>query len=69
MEIRGISPHDYTLLSAAKDLYQGKRGISLNDLSDTEVVDTVAFTLIVNAMLIARYGCAVLEIKEWRGVR
>ena len=64
--VKGISPHDYTLLSAAKDLYSGASGIELNALVNKEVVDTLAFTLIINAVMIARYGCAVLEIRERR---
>lgn len=61
---KGISTHNYTLFSAAKDIYAGADGILLNDLADGEIVDTLAFCLIVNALLIARYGCAVLEIRE-----
>ena len=29
----------------------------LNDLSNREVTDTLVFSLITNALLIARYGC------------
>ena len=64
--VQGISTHDYTLLSAAKDIYTDASGVSLNALTDRDVVDALAFTLIVNALLIARYGCAVLEISERR---
>ena len=31
---------------------------------DAEVVDAAALRMIVNALLIARYGCAVLDIHE-----
>ena len=60
----GISPHNYTLLSAARDIYADSTKVSLSDLARAEVVDTLSFSLIVNALLIARYGCAVLEIGE-----
>ncbi len=59
-----ISPHNYTLLSAAKDIYSDGSSVALNDLAISEVVDTLAFSLIVNALLIARYGCSVLKISE-----
>ena len=59
-----ISPHNYTLLSAAKDIYSDGSSVALNDLAISEVVDTLAFSLIVNALLVARYGPAVLAIKE-----
>ena len=61
---KGISPHGYTLLGAARDIYASGDGIALNDLADGEVIDTEAFCLIVNALLIARYGCAVLAISS-----
>lgn len=60
----GISTGNYTLLSAARDIYADSTKVSLSDLARTEVVDTLSFSLIVNALLIARYGCAVLEIGE-----
>ena len=62
--VSGISPHNYTLLSAARDIYSDSTKVSASDLARTDVVDTLAFSLIVNALLIARYGCAVLEIGE-----
>lgn len=64
---KSISPHDYTLLSAAKDIYTDSSSVALNDLALPEVVDTVAFSLIVNALLIARYGGAVLKINNKEG--
>lgn len=62
-----ISPHNYTLLSAAKDIYSDGSSVALNDLAISEVVDTLAFSLIVNALLIARYGGSVLKISEKEG--
>ena len=65
---KGISPHGYTLLSAARDIYANGEGVALADLANGEVIDTEAFCLIVNALLIARYGSAALELhrKEQR---
>ncbi len=65
--VKGITPHNYTLLSAAKDIYIDGSSVALSDLAASEVVDTLAFSLIVNALLIARYGCAVLKISEKEG--
>ena len=62
--LKDISPHCYTLFSAARDIYAEGSGVALADLANSEVVDTLAFSLIVNAFLVARYGPAVLEIKE-----
>ena len=62
--LRDITPHNYTLFSAARDIYTDSSGVALSDLSNAEVVDTLAFSLIVNALLVARYGCSVLKIKD-----
>ena len=64
--LRGVSPHNYTLFSAARDIYTGAGGLSLNDLACRDVVDTPAFSLIINALLIARYGSAAFEIHNQR---
>lgn len=64
---KGISTHGYTLLSAARDIYANGEGITLNDLADGEIIDTTAFCLIVNALLIARYGRAALELRQKQG--
>ena len=61
---KGISPHGYTLLSAARDICANGDGIALADLADGEVIDIEAFCLIVNALLIARYGSAALELRK-----
>ena len=62
MVMRGVSAHDYTLIQAAKALVCGGLGLTLYDLADREVVDDVAFRLIVNALLIANYGTDVLKL-------
>ena len=62
--LRGISPHDYTLFAAAKGIYSGAEGLTVADLADAEVIDPAAFLLIVNAVLIARYGLAALNLRE-----
>lgn len=64
VDLRGISPRDYALFHAAKDLYGKDSGVCLEDLACAEDVDEDAFSLIINAILIARYGCAALEIAK-----
>ncbi len=65
--LRGISPHNYTLFSVARDIGTDSTHATVSDLADVEVVDALAFSLIVNALLIARYGCAVLKISDREG--
>jgi len=62
--LKDISPHNYTLLSAARDIYTDDDRLAVSDLASTEITDTLVFSLITNALLIARYGCAVLSIRE-----
>ena len=53
-----------TLYIAARGIYTNAGGLTTRDLADAEVVDAAALRMIVNALLIARYGCAVLDIHE-----
>ena len=62
--VKDISPRNYTLLSAARDIYTTGDRIALADLADREITDTTVFCLIVNALLIARYGSAALELRQ-----
>lgn len=60
--MRGVSAHDYTLIQASKAITGNGSGLELEDLADAEIVDDVAFRLIVNALLIASYGPDVLKL-------
>ena len=62
--MRGVSPHGYTLFMAARGICTGADGLAVGDLADAEVVDLEALRLIVNAVLIARYGPAALNLRE-----
>lgn len=48
---------------AARDLYSKTESVTVEDLSDPEIIDPEALRLIVNATLIARYGLAAFQIK------
>lgn len=63
-KLRGISPHDYTLFMAARGIYDNFDGLTVADLADVEVVDPEAFQLVVNAILIARYGPSALKLRR-----
>ena len=62
---REISLQDYTLLSAARDLYSGTIPTA-QDLPDRDIVDDETLRLIVNATLISRYGLPALGIRDGR---
>ncbi|MDY4509596.1 MAG: hypothetical protein SPD95_12840 [Candidatus Faecousia sp.] len=60
--LRGISPHNYALLYAAKGL-RHEEGLTESELADPLVIDDEAFRLIMNALLIAKYGTAAFHLK------
>ncbi|MGM9603934.1 MAG: hypothetical protein ACI3XG_02600 [Faecousia sp.] len=60
--LRGISPHNYALLYAAKGLRHA-RGVTESELADPMTIDDEAFLLIMNALLIAKYGTAAFNLK------
>ncbi len=60
--LRGISPHNYALFCAAKGL-RNAGGVTESELADPEVIDKEAFRLIMNALLIAKYGTAAFHLK------
>ena len=66
LRLHGISPKNYALAQAARTLYCGTDHFAVADLQDCEMIDTETFRLVVNAVLIARYGMGVAEIPSQR---
>lgn len=63
----GIEMDGYALFYAAKDLYYNTMHISLSELADPEVISSEVFRLFVYALLICRYGTAIIHtFKEER---
>lgn len=58
----GIRTEDYTLLLAARSICQKDGGLTLEDMADPEIIVGDVFRLIVNALLIARFGPDALAI-------
>ena len=65
----GISPHDYTLLMAAKSLCCHTAEVTQGDLAEPQIIPDEAFRLLINALLIARFGLDALKITARRGQR
>ncbi len=57
-----ISEQDFALLSAARAIYERSGGISMAELANRDVIGDDAFRLIINALLIARYGTDALKL-------
>lgn len=62
--LKGISPHNYVLYRAAVGLCTSERGVTFAEMADRELVDDEAFGLIINALLIARYGTAAMKLRK-----
>lgn len=64
--LRDIDPQDYAVYQAAKSLCTGKLKITAEELADEELVSDATLRLIIDAVLIARYGGAALS-PVWEG--
>lgn len=62
--LKGISTHNYALYRAALGLCTERRSVTLSEMADRELIDDEDFRLIINAMLIARYGIAVMKLRK-----
>ena len=57
----------YALYKIAKSLYTGTAEVGVDELADPELVNTESFHLVINAMLIYRYGLSALSLKSEDG--
>ena len=65
--LHDISPENYALYKIAKGLYTESAEVSLDELADPELVSSESFYLVINAMLISRYGLSALSLKSEDG--
>lgn len=61
INIKGIGLESYAIWGAAKELCCGEFKISLFDLADREIISESVLPLIVNAMMIRRYGAGFIK--------
>ena len=64
VHLRGLKPELYSVYQAAKSIAVGSCNITLADLASPELVTDKAFQLIIYALLIAKYGDAVLNLEN-----
>lgn len=62
--LRGISTYNYALYRAALALTTDHQGVTVSELDDTELIEDEVFRLIINAMLIARYGLIAMKLTK-----
>ena len=63
VQLSGIQPELYSVYQAAKAISTGSRNITLANLASPELVTDEAFHLIVCALLLAKYGDAILNFE------
>ena len=61
---KGISVRNYPLFQTARRLYSGETKIKYLDLTNPETVDDELLALIVNALLIVRFGLRALKLTK-----
>ena len=64
VNMKGISVRNYPLFQTARRLYSGETKIKYLDLTNPEMVDDELLTLIVNALLIVRFGLRALKLTK-----
>ena len=64
VQLSGIQPELYSVYQAAKAISTGSRNITLANLASPELVTDEAFHLITGALLMAKYGDAVLNLEK-----
>ena len=63
-DLHDIAPENYTLYKIAKSIYTESGEVGVDELADPELVSTEGFHLVINAMLIYRYGLSALRLKR-----
>lgn len=66
-DLHDIVPENYTLYKIAKSIYTESGEVGVDELADPELVSTEVFHLVINAMLIYRYGLSALRLKREDG--
>ena len=64
LDFRGITTYNYALYRAALALTTDRQGVIVSELDDTELIEDEVFRLIINAMLIARYGLTAMKLTK-----
>ena len=64
IKLSGIGTDGYTLYQMAKMLSTGQAKITVSELADAELISDPLLAVLVGAMLIARFGPNVLEVKK-----
>ncbi len=62
VKVDGIGIQDYVLYRTAKGIFHGTLGATSEELADSGLVSSETLLLVLNAVLIARYGPEVMKV-------
>lgn len=61
MHLSGINTDGYAIYQMARTIHLAKEYIKLDEISDKQLIGGQAFKVIINSILIAKYGTAMLQ--------
>jgi hypothetical protein len=61
MHLNSINTDDYAIYQMSKTIQLAKEYIKVNEISDKHLIGEKAFKVIINSILIAKYGAAMLQ--------
>ena len=61
IDIRGVDTDGYAIFKTAKELYGGERHIRLSELTDPDLIGDKLLRLIVNSLVVRRYGVKAIR--------
>jgi hypothetical protein len=63
MHLKGINTDGYAIYQMARTIYSAKEYIKLDEIADKNLIGDEAFKVIINSILIAKYGAAIFQVK------
>lgn len=64
IHLKGIDTNRYAVYQTAKTISTGKEYIKLNEIADEGLIDKKTFQAIIHAILLAKYGLEILNIRK-----
>ena len=63
MHLNGINTDGYAIFQTARTIYTSQEYIKSDEIADKTLIDDPAFKVIINAMLISKYGAEMFPVK------
>jgi predicted acetyltransferase len=63
MHLKGINADVYDIYQMSRTIYTAKEYIKLDEIADKNLIGDEAFMVIINSILIAKYGAAISQVK------